>query len=76
MLPLTAQTIGTHIRNYKNHGEDVYIYPYEIYFNGVALPVGCVARVVASDDSFYESYIFYESYYDWIFGHDREGNSN
>ena len=25
MLPLTAQTIGTHIRNYKKHGLDALI---------------------------------------------------
>ena len=72
MPPLTAQTIGTHIRNYKKYGKDIYIYLYEIYFNGVALPVGCVA----SDDSVYDSYIFDESCYDRVFGHDKEGNSN
>ena len=38
----------------------------------MALPVGCVA----SDDSAYDSYIFDESCYDRVFGHDKEGNSN
>ena len=25
MPPLTAQTIGTHIRNYKKYGKDIYL---------------------------------------------------